>query len=148
MISEPFDGVQMQFYREKSGDTDEGSAIETMKVRAVITPPGLGVFPSLERRMAAGPTTLTGRAWAGRNSVAKVEVSTDDGRSWSVASLDDPVGPHAWCGWSFGWNASAGRHIISVRATDSERNKQPIDPIWNVYGVANNSVARIEVVVE
>ena len=144
-IDTAFDGLQMQFYRETSGADDDGSAIETMKVRALMAPPGWNTFPTLKRCVDAGPQTLIGRAWAGQKSISRVEVSTDNGASWSDAVLDDPIGEYAWRGWSFEWNATVGQHTLVVRATDSEGVAQPLDQTWSFYGVANNGVASTEV---
>lgn len=148
VISEPFDGVQMQFYRETSGEDDAGTPITTMKARALMAPPGIVIFPSLERLVEAGPVTLTGRAWAGRDEVSRVEVSTDDGASWNDAELDDPIGQFAWRGWRYQWQATAGRHVLCTRATDATGSVQPADQVWSYYGVGNNGIARMEVVVE
>jgi len=144
-IDTAFDGLQMQFYRETSGADDDGSAIETMKVRALMAPPGWNTFPTLKRCVDAGPQTLVGRAWAGQKKIARVEVSTDNGTSWSDAVLDDPIGDYAWRGWSFEWNATVGQHTLAVRATDSEGVAQPLDQTWSFYGVGNNGVASMEV---
>jgi len=140
-----FDGMQMQFYRETSGDGDAGTAIETMKVRALMAPPGYNTFPTLERHVEAGTQTLVGRAWSGQKSISRVEISTDGGTSWSDATLDEPIGPYAWRGWSFDWNATVGEHTLSVRATDSDGVAQPLDQTWSYYGVANNGVASLKV---
>ena len=147
VIDEAFDGVQMQFYRETSGPEDAGAPVETMKVRALMAPPGIVDFPSLQRRVEAGSVTLVGRAWAGRSQVARVEVSTDDGASWHDAVLDDPIGPYAWRGWRYEWHATQGEHMLCTRATDSEGNVQPPEPVWSYYGVGNNGMARQPVIV-
>lgn len=148
IITEPFNGMQMQFYRETSGADDVGTAIETMKVRALMAPPGISDFPSLKRFVDKGKVELMGRAWSGQRSIARVEVSTDDGASWSDASLDDPIGDFAWRGWRFDWQATPGEHILCVRATDSSGRVQPDEHTWSLYGVANNGVARVEVEVK
>ena len=144
-IDTAFNGLQMQFYRETSGSEDEGVAIETMKVRALMAPPGWNTFPSLERCVEAGAHMLVGRAWAGYNSISKVEVSTDGGKSWNDAVLDEPIGPYAWRGWRYEWNATVGKHTLMVRATDSEGVAQPLEQTWTFYGVANNGVASLDV---
>lgn len=145
ILTEPFNGMQMQFYRETSGADDVGTAIETMKVRALMAPPGISEFPSLKRIVDKGDVELVGRAWAGLRSIKRVEVSTDNGNSWSDATLDDPIGDYAWRGWRFNWLATPGSNMICVRATDSDGNIQPDEHTWSLYGVANNGVARVEV---
>lgn len=145
VITEPFNGMQMQFYRESSGEDDEGTAIETMKVRALMAPPGIAEFPSLKRIVEKGEVELVGRAWAGLQTIKKVEVSTDNGANWFDAVLDDPIGDYAWLGWRFIWQATPGLNVLCVRATDSNGNIQPDEHTWSLYGVANNGVARMEV---
>lgn len=145
VISEAFNGVQMMFYRESSGAGDAGTAIETIKVRSLMAPPGIAVFPSLERQLDAGPVTLTGRAWAGKNQISRVQVSTDNGTTWDDATLDDSIGKYAWRGWNYEWQATPGKHTLISRATDSLGNVQPLEQVVTFYGVGNNGIARIEV---
>ena len=75
-------------------------------------------------------------------------MSTDDGSSFSAAVLDPPVGPHAWRGWRFDWDAPPGEQVICSRATDAAGNAQPLEPPWNLKGFANNAVSRVKVLVE
>ena len=145
VVSKAFNGVQMMFYRETSGADDAGTAIETIKVRSLMAPPGIAVFPSLERHLDAGPVTLTGRGWAGKNQVSRVEVSTDNGKSWRDATLDDPMGTYAWRGWNYEWLATPGKHTLISRATDSQGNVQPLEQVVTFYGVGNNAIARVKV---
>lgn len=143
VIARPFEGPQMQFYRYARDENDPGSRVELMKVRSLMVPPGLATFPTLERLVEAGSVTLTGRAWAGRCEVTRVEVSVDGGQAWQDAQLNDPVGVHAWRGWSFEWTAMPGTHTLCVRATDSQGNVQPMEQCWSYYGVGNNTVAKV-----
>ena len=137
----------MQFYRYARDENDPGSRVELMKVRSLMIPPGLASFPTRERLVEAGSVTLTGRAWSGRCEVTRVEVSADGGQAWQDAQLDDPVGMHAWRGWSFDWTATPGTQTLCVRATDAQGNTQPMEQCWSYYGVGNNNVAKEEVVV-
>jgi hypothetical protein len=119
-----------------------------MQPRSLMIPPGVPDFMTRERHLEAGPVTLTGRAWSGNGPIERVEVSTDDGSSFSAAVLDPPLGPHAWRGWRFDWDAPPGEHVICSRATDAAGNTQPLEPPWNLKGFANNAVARVKVLVE
>ncbi len=105
-------------------------------------------YMTRNRLVEAGPVTLTGKAWAGRLGVSRVELSVDGGASWSEAELGEQVSPYAWTAWSFGWNATPGRHTLCVRATDSEGNVQPMDQPWTYLGMSNNMVQRVHVLVE
>jgi hypothetical protein len=90
-----------------------------------------------------GAVTLAGRAWSGSAPIARVEVGIDD--EWADADLADPVGEWAWRGWSYEWDATPGDHVLSCRATDETGDVQPLDQPWNVQGMGNNLVQRIDV---
>ena len=60
----------------------------TMDAKSVIT------FPSGEMKLPGpGFYEITGLAWSGRGKIARVEISTDGGQTWSLAALQDPVLP-------------------------------------------------------
>jgi DMSO/TMAO reductase YedYZ molybdopterin-dependent catalytic subunit len=146
---EPFRGFQMEdTYRVTDSVDAPGEPVRLMKVRALMIPPGVPDFLTRVRLVEAGPVGLHGRAWAGRRSVARVEVSADAGGSWAEAQLAESVSPYAWRGWSHTWQATPGRHTLCVRATDDVGDAQPVDQPWNFQGMANNMVQRVDVVVE
>jgi len=148
-VDRPFEGFQMlKTYRYTQDAEDPGDPVTLMRVRALMVPPGIPDFRTRIRLLRAGDVVLTGRAWAGRRDVARVEVSTDGGETWSTAELEEPVSPHAWRGWTWRWGATPGRHTLCVRATDSEGHVQPISQEWNRQGMGNNMVQRVEVLVE
>jgi len=147
-IGEPFAGYQQsEAYRFVGEDGVLGEPVSLIRPRALMTPPGIPDFLTRTRLLEAGPITLTGRAWAGRAQVSRVEVSTDGGGSWREARLDEPIGRLAWRGWSLDWDATPGTHVVAVRATDTAGRVQP-DEFWNAQGVGNNACQRIEVIVE
>lgn len=149
VVTEPFQGYQMaRVYRYSQTDDVPGKAVDLMRVRALMIPPGIPDFLTRTRLVQAGAVTLTGKAWAGRLSVSRVEVSVDGGSTWSDARLGEPVSPHAWRTWTFLWNARRGSRTLCVRATDSEGNLQPLVQKWNFGGYGNNGVQRVTVVVE
>src|SRR5256714_12811580 len=60
----------------------------TMDAKSVIT------FPSGEMRLPGpGFYEVTGLAWSGRGKIGRVEISTDGGKTWTLAALQDPVLP-------------------------------------------------------
>ena len=147
--SEPFPGYQMtQSYRYANDADDPGEPVTLIRVRALMAPPGIPDFLTRARLVPAGPITLSGRAWAGRAGVTRVDVSTDDGVTWSPAHLDGPLSPFAWRAWSFHWDALPCHHTLSVRPTDRQGDVQPLAPRWNFQGMGNNAVQRVAVVVE
>lgn len=98
--------------------------------------------------VAAGELEVCGYAFAGGDRyVARVDVSTDDGLSWSEAELLDDLGRWAWRHWSITLKLSPGEHEILVRAWDSSAATQPEDQagLWNPKGYVNNARPRITV---
>jgi DMSO/TMAO reductase YedYZ molybdopterin-dependent catalytic subunit len=148
VLEEPFTGYQNAVgYRMYAPDGTPGEPITRMLPRSLMVPPGVPEFMTRERQMEPGPVTLTGRAWSGRGPIERVEVTTDGGDTFADATLDPPLGPHAWRGWRLAWDAPPGEHELASRATDAAGNAQPLDPAWNLKGYSNNAVERIRVVV-
>ena len=146
VLEEPFAGFQNSVaYRMYDEDGEPGEPVTRMLPRSLMLPPGVPDFMTRTRHVEPGPTKLTGRAWSGKGSIEAVAVSADGGATFSAAVLDPPLGPNAWRGWSFTWDATPGEHVLSSRATDSAGNTQPLDPPWNLKGYANNAVERITV---
>jgi DMSO/TMAO reductase YedYZ molybdopterin-dependent catalytic subunit len=148
VLEEPFTGYQNAVsYRLYSADGEPGEPVTRMRPRSLMVPPGFPNFMTRVRHLEPGRVTLSGRAWSGRGPIELVEVSTDGGASFQPAALDDPLGPNAWRGWSFDWDAEPGEHELCSRATDAAGNTQPLEPPWNLKGFANNAVARTTVLV-
>ncbi|MCH9039624.1 MAG: sulfite oxidase [Chloroflexi bacterium] len=147
-IPRHFDGYQMdQTYRYTVSADRPGEPVTTIRVRSLMVPPGIPEFLTRTRLVKAGQITVSGRAWAGRQSVSRVEFSDDDGMSWRDAELGEQVGEFAWIAWSYRWDAKAGRRFLRVRATDSDGNVQPSAQPWTLLGMGNNMTQRVEVIV-
>jgi sulfane dehydrogenase subunit SoxC len=92
----------------------------TMEAKSVIT------FPSGEMKLpGAGFYEITGLAWSGRGKIARVEISTDGGKSWSLAALQDPVLPICQTRFRFPWIWDGTPAVIQSRATDETGYSQP-----------------------
>jgi sulfane dehydrogenase subunit SoxC len=148
VVDEPFRGWQQDVaYHLRESDEEQGEPVTRILPRSLMVPPGIPEFLSRARLLGAGPCRLEGRAWSGRGPVERVEVSSDGGRTWADATLGDAPSEFAWRGWSFDWNAEAGEHELSCRATDAAGNTQPLSPEWNYDGFCNNAVQRVRVTV-
>jgi DMSO/TMAO reductase YedYZ molybdopterin-dependent catalytic subunit len=145
----PFEGYQhLAAYRFRRDDDDAGEPLSRMLPRALLVPPGIPDFHTRDRIVDATPVRLEGRAWSGGAPIVSVEVSDDEGRSWSAAELTDDLGsPWAWRGWAFEWTPAPGRYVVCCRATDETGETQPLEPVWNVGGYVNNAVQRLPVTV-
>ncbi|MEO8456203.1 MAG: sulfite oxidase [Chloroflexota bacterium] len=147
-IGERFAGYQQsEAYHFTDADGAATEPVSLLRPRALMTPPGIPDFLTRSRLLEAGNVTLTGRAWAGRAEVRRIEVSTNNGGSWQEGKLAEPAGKFAWRGWSFDWHATPGANMLAVRATDADGRVQP-DEFWNAQGMGNNACQRVEVMVE
>ncbi|HVX59306.1 MAG TPA: sulfite oxidase [Pirellulales bacterium] len=104
------------------------------------------------REVVRGGSTyrIHGAAWSGRPEIAKVEISTDGGKSWSEAELAEKSMPFAWRFFEHRWNVPrrAGRQTLMARATDDRGNVQPMERDQDRRNAMINHVQAIEVYVE
>jgi DMSO/TMAO reductase YedYZ molybdopterin-dependent catalytic subunit len=103
-------------------------------VKSLITKPAEGQV------LAMTPTAVTGIAFAGEDTVAKVDVSMDGGTTWRAVTLDPSSGLGAWQRWRLPWTPKPGRYRILARATDSKGRAQPDVTSWNPGGYLWNAV--------
>jgi DMSO/TMAO reductase YedYZ molybdopterin-dependent catalytic subunit len=145
-VGQPYQGYQQTVAYQYASDADDpGQPASRMRVRALMVPPGIPEFLTRRRFLEAGPTRLMGRAWSGAAPIRRVEVGVDD--HWAEAALEPHVGDFAWRGWSFDWQATAGDHELSCRATDATGAVQPLEAPWDYRGLGNNAIQRVEVTV-
>lgn len=72
-----------------------------------------------------GATPIAGIAFSGDRGISKVEVSTDEGQTWTDAMLRDPLSNYSWVVWALEWiPPKAGRFKVMVRATDKQGQTQ------------------------
>ena len=69
-------------------------------------------------KIAAQPVYIGGVAFAGNRGVQRVEVSTDDGQTWSDAQILLVPSKFSWVLWTYPWNPQAGTYTLQARATD------------------------------
>jgi DMSO/TMAO reductase YedYZ molybdopterin-dependent catalytic subunit len=82
--------------------------------------------PSGLRPIPPGPTVVAGVAWAQTRGIDAVEVRIDDG-AFAPAELADALGDDTWRQWRLPWDATPGRHTLTVRATDGSGEVQTED---------------------
>ncbi len=82
--------------------------------------------PQGNASVKAGPVAVAGVAWAPDRGIEKVEVAVDDG-DWQTATLATEIAPATWVQWKWTWQATPGRHVIAVRATDGTGKTQTAD---------------------
>jgi DMSO/TMAO reductase YedYZ molybdopterin-dependent catalytic subunit len=128
LTKQPFHGY-FQTFEYSMWDRSQGMPnlvpVRDMQVKSQIARPMLG-------EVVEGKSTyeVWGAAWAGKSTVAKVEVSCDGGKSWQEAELSDmdkPV-PFTWRRWSYKWRTPEknGPCTLMARATDAQGTTQPM----------------------
>ncbi|MGI8984809.1 MAG: molybdopterin-dependent oxidoreductase [Acidimicrobiales bacterium] len=100
---EGFDGYWVPRGWDKLGPVEIQSRIDT---------------PRYGAELSRGRQTLAGMAGAPPAGVQAVEVAVDGG-PWEPAVLAGELTPYLWRQWRYDWDATPGRHRITVRAIDA-----------------------------
>jgi hypothetical protein len=72
-----------------------------------------------------GYQRIGGLAFAGARGIAGVEVSADDGRTWTAATLAPALSTMSWVLWTSDWLPQGPTQTLAVRATDGSGAPQP-----------------------
>jgi sulfane dehydrogenase subunit SoxC len=88
--------------------------------KSVITRPSGGL-----QLPGRGFYEITGLAWSGGGAVRKVEVSTDGGRHWKPAKLQEPVLRMAHTRFTLDWTWDGEETVLQSRCTDEKGEVQP-----------------------
>jgi DMSO/TMAO reductase YedYZ molybdopterin-dependent catalytic subunit len=134
VTDQPFTGYYQTIdyaYWKRRGDIAELTPLAEMQVKAEIAKPSQG-----ESIPANSSVRVYGAAWASDGEIAKVQLSTDGGSTWSEATLLGESKPNAWRLWEFNWQTPApGKQTLVARATDSFGQTQPVhrDPARGTY---------------
>jgi len=90
-----------------------------MDARSLITSPA---YPKTIER---GWNEIGGIAWTGAGKIRQVDVSTDGGRTWNAASLQEPVLSRAHTRFRYEWKWNGEPSILMSRAIDETGYTQP-----------------------
>uniref|UniRef100_A0A7S0L9G1 Nitrate reductase n=1 Tax=Coccolithus braarudii TaxID=221442 RepID=A0A7S0L9G1_9EUKA len=103
------------------------------------------------------PYTVKGYCYSGGGrKVIRVELSVDNGKTWTLTKLNHPEQPTeygkywCWCFWEHEidisdlWSGQEPAELL-CRGWDASMNRQPEKITWNVMGMMNNSYFRIKV---
>lgn len=108
------------FYTDFMPDGKARQFTFAMEAKSIITRPAGGQV--LDGR---GFYDITGLAWSGRGTITRVEISTDDGKSWQEAQLNAPVLPRAVTRFSLPWRWDGSEMTLQSRCTDDTGYTQP-----------------------
>jgi sulfane dehydrogenase subunit SoxC len=90
------------------------------EAKSVITSPSGGQV-NLDR----GYHAITGLAWSGRGKVRRVDVSSDGGRNWRTATLQEPVLTKALTRFRIDWQWNGEPALLQSRVVDDTGYVQP-----------------------
>ncbi len=90
-----------------------------MDARSIIT------FPSYPAHLEKGWVEIRGIAWSGRGRIQRVEISTNGGRNWETANLQEPVLSKSHTRFRLLWNWDGQETEILSRAIDETGYVQP-----------------------
>jgi DMSO/TMAO reductase YedYZ molybdopterin-dependent catalytic subunit len=80
------------------------------------------------RQLYGAPIQVKGVAVGGDRGISRVEISDDDGETWTEAKIDYPGTKLTWVLWSFDWKPDgADDYTLVVRATDGEGEVQEFE---------------------
>jgi DMSO/TMAO reductase YedYZ molybdopterin-dependent catalytic subunit len=149
VLDKEYDGFFMKTaYRRPVRTVAPGTAVNPAAMVPVtaIKPKSVIASPVAGQRLAAGPVTIRGAAWAGESPVARVDVSADNGRTWRPARLGADRARYAWRLWEAGWTPPEdGSYVLMSRATDEKGDTQPLIEEWNPSGYLWNVVPAVRV---
>jgi sulfane dehydrogenase subunit SoxC len=91
-----------------------------MEVKSLITRPS----PGLTLR-GPGVQEISGLAWSGNGTIARVEIATDGGRAWTRADLAAPILPRALTRFRLAWKWDGQPAVLKSRAIDDSGAVQP-----------------------
>lgn len=133
-----FQAVAYRLLPPNGTDPADGFSLGPVALNSAI------LSPVAEQTVPAGPTQVRGYAFAGGGRhVTRVDVSADDGATWSQAELGADLGRWAWRLWTAAVDLTADT-VLVARAWDDTGALQPADPrdVWNPKGYVNNSWPR------
>jgi sulfane dehydrogenase subunit SoxC len=107
-------------YTDLMADGRAWQFVFEMDAKSVIT------FPSGDMRLPGpGFYEIRGLAWSGRGRVARVEVSTDGGKSWTAAEFESPPEPICTVRFKLPWVWDGKSAVLMSRCQDETGYVQP-----------------------
>jgi len=152
VLDAPFKGTYMDSsYRVPRHPVQPGTKMPPDAVSAGAWPiKSMITFPAPNATFKGGqPIAVRGKAWVGEGAVERVEISTDEGKTWQAASLERNGDKYAWRAFSYEHRPQRPGYVTFLaRAWDDRGNAQPAIPAWNPLGYFWNGWHRVGVLVE
>ena len=148
VVTKPFDGFWMKsayriplgkfplVSRFTSQDNASTTPITEMVVNSLITSPVADATVKL-----GSSVTVSGLAWDGGYGIRSVELSVDDGQSWTEARLGEDLGRFAFRPWKYSFVPHLrGKYVVKARATNQIGQTQTAQLIANPAGYHHNLI--------
>lgn len=151
VLDKEFEGNFMSpGYRMPNQPVKPGEAVKPEDTHPVtaLSVKSLIASPSDNANLKLGKIHVQGMAWAGEADIAKVEVSTDSGKTWHLTQLGKEQSHYAWRLWTYDWSVTKpGAYAIFSRATDTQGRAQPNAAVWNPSGYLYNAIDEVKIYV-
>ena len=113
-------------WHESGNNADTSPAGKGLWFRFELGPKSVITRPSGGMQLPGpGFHEITGLAWTGGGLVSRVDVSTDGGKTYQEAQLQQPVLRHAHTRFRFPWQWNGEETVIQSRCTDERGEVQP-----------------------
>lgn len=129
------DDVYKILKQDTQTQRDEAAPIYRFPVNSAICSP-VNVSADQPALKLTGYALPTGTQ---RTTIAKVELSSDGGRTWNSATLQGKSQEYCWQLWSGEVPLQKRTSSVQVRATDSSGIQQPETIVWNPKGYLFNA---------
>ena len=125
-----------------SPDDPNLTMLTALGAKSIITDPRDEDSP-----LTRGSHAIRGLAWSGCGRIERVEISMDDGETWTDAHIEEPREKWLWVRWSYLWEVDEpGQYSIKARATDQEGRTQP-QTKWNFQRKHFDGIVPLDVTV-
>ncbi|MBA4191881.1 MAG: sulfite oxidase [Planctomycetaceae bacterium] len=146
VTDKPYNGfwqaLDYAYWDRKTEGLPQLIPLTAMEPKAIITSPGLN-----DVLVSGKATTVSGLAWAGEQPVKKVELSTDGGKTWAVATVAAST-PFTWTKWTAEITPAKGPLSLVARCTDAKDRTQPEKRDIDRRTYMINHLVPVEVVVK
>jgi sulfite dehydrogenase (cytochrome) subunit A len=117
--------------------------INKLDVRSIFVTPEPGTL------IAKGAARhIEGLAFDGGDSIVKVQISDDKGKSWNACRLYPSLGKYSWRRWSYAYTPrTSGDVTLCVKATNAKGETQPWHQ-WNRSGYMRNEIELLNLIVK
>jgi DMSO/TMAO reductase YedYZ molybdopterin-dependent catalytic subunit len=148
----PFDGFWMAKAYRIPADASGNEAPDKLATKTVpinrMTVRALFVVPEKDQDVSLGDTlAIQGVAFDYGAGIARVEISTDGGKTWADAKLEKEIGKYSFRRWRYEWKPTkAGQYAVQCKATNRD-GKTQVTEQWNRSGYLRNVIQQVNVTV-